>query len=304
MPLAVRRALEERFGSTVTRARSQSGGFSPGVAARVHLADGTRAFVKAACSVPNPVSPVMHRREARVAAALPGDLPAPGFRFVYDDGEWVALAFDDIDGRSPLLPWRTDELERVLSALQSLSEVLTPSPVALEPAADRLAPLLGGWRRIAEDGALAALPAGPTRFRLGELVGLEARWPDAVPGVTLVHLDLRADNIVLTADRVFVIDWTAAAVGAAWLDLVAMLPSVAMQGGPDPETVWRAHPLSRGVDDEQLDAFVAALAGYFVQASLLPAPPGLPTLRPFQAGQGERSVAWLARRRGWSEFAE
>jgi len=36
----------------------------------------------------------------------------------------------------------------------------------------------------------------------------------------------------------------------AALDLVAILRSVAMQGGPDPDTVWNKHRLSEGVDRE------------------------------------------------------
>jgi hypothetical protein len=119
----------------------------------------------------------------------------------------------------------------------------------------------------------------------------------------LVHLDVRADNLLLTSDRVLVVDWPWAAVGAPWLDLVAMLPSVAMQGGPLPDDVWRAHPLHRGVDDDRVDAFIAALAGLFVHDSLLPPPPGIPTLRAFQAGQGEQAIAWLAQRRGWRGLA-
>jgi len=307
MPAPVRSAIEDRLGSRVVAAHSQAGGFSPGVAARLELADGTRVFVKAVCAEPNPDSPRIHRREARIAAALPADVPAPALRWSWDDGEWVVLAFDDIDGHAPEMPWRADELERVLAAVSALADALTPSPIALEPAPAALGRMFGGWRRIADDrdaadGAdRAQAPDIPTPLKswLGELVALELRWRDAVRGDTLVHLDLRADNLVLTPDRVFVVDWPWAAVGAPWLDLVAMLPSVAMQGGPAPDDIWRAHPLSRGVDDEHVDAFVAALAGFFVHSSRLPPAPGLPTLRPFQAGQGEQAVAWLARRRGW-----
>ena len=298
VPAPVRAAIEDRLGSRVVTARSQAGGFSPGVAARLELADGTRVFVKAVCAAANPDSPGIHRREARIAAALPAHVPAPTLRWTFDDGEWVVLAFDDVDGRPPKLPWRADELERVLAALLALARELTPSPLALELARDTLGQLLGGWRRIADEET--PLPAN-LQTRLAELVELESCWPDAVGGDTLVHLDLRADNLLLTPDRVFVVDWPWAAIGAPWLDLVAMLPSVAMQGGPAPDDIWRAHPLSQGVDDGKVDAFVAALAGFFAHAASRPAPPGLPTLRPFQSGQGEQAIAWLARRRGWSE---
>ncbi len=58
-------------------ARNIDGGFSPGPAARCDLADGRIVFVKAAGTVLNRVSPVMHRREAEVLAALPDEFPAP-----------------------------------------------------------------------------------------------------------------------------------------------------------------------------------------------------------------------------------
>ncbi len=301
LPDVVRAAIEHRLGAQVVVADSQCGGFSPGVAARLRLADGTRAFVKAVCSSPNADSPAMYRREARVAAALPPEVPAPALRWSSDDGEWVVLAFDDVDGRSPELPWNRHELERVLAAISDLAARLTPSPLALELAQDTLAPLFGRWQRIVDDGLEARLPTA-VRVRLDEMLALEARWPEAVAGESLIHLDLRADNMLLTSDRVFFVDWPAAAVGAPWVDLALMLPSIAMQGGPPPADVWGAHPLSRGVDDDRVDALVVAVAGYFAHSQMLPPPPGLPTLRAFQAAQGTETARWLADRMGWTDF--
>ncbi len=65
LPAAVRIGIEARLGSAVLTAESQAGGFSPGLASRLGLADGSRAFVKAVSSGQNPDSPGMHRREAR-----------------------------------------------------------------------------------------------------------------------------------------------------------------------------------------------------------------------------------------------
>jgi hypothetical protein len=39
---------------------------------------------------------------------------------------------------------------------------------------------------------------------------------------------------------------------------------------------------------------VCALAGYFTERSLRAPPPGLPTVRAFQAAQGEVTRRWLA----------
>ena len=40
-----------------------------------------------------------------------------------------------------------------------------------------------------------------------ELAGLEATWATHAAGTTLVHADIRADNLLLTDDGVMVVDW-------------------------------------------------------------------------------------------------
>lgn len=122
----------------------------------------------------------------------------------------------------------------------------------------------------------------------------------AATGNTLLHLDLRADNLLLTPEgRVLVVDWPHARVGASWVDAVFFAPSVAMQGGPPPEELVAHHPHVCRADPDALTAVIAAVAGFFTGEGLQPAPPGLPTLRPFQASQGEVARGWLARRTGW-----
>jgi aminoglycoside phosphotransferase (APT) family kinase protein len=136
---------------------------------------------------------------------------------------------------------------------------------------------------------------------LDELVALEARVADAVAGQTLLHLDLRADNILLTPDgRVYFVDWPHALVGAAWLDAVAFAPSVTMQGGPEPEEILARWPGGPQAESAAVDAAIASVAGFFTYFALQPPPPGLPTLRAFQAAQGEVARRWLRERTGWS----
>ena len=248
------------------------------------------------------MSPEMHRREARIAGALPAHAPVPRLWWSFDDGNWVVLLFEDIDGATPRTPWRADELERVLAALTELAATLTPSPLTVERAAELPVLPPDQWLELHNGPDGERLPDA-WRDRLPELILLEHAWPDASHGDSLVHLDLRADNLLLTAERVYIVDWPWATLGAPWLDLVGMLPSVAMQGGPDPERIWQAHPLSAGVDPNAVNAFLAALAGMLTRQSLLPPPPGLPTLRTFQSGQGRTARAWLAQRLGWTELA-
>ncbi|MDQ6709585.1 MAG: phosphotransferase [Candidatus Dormibacteraeota bacterium] len=303
MPAAVREAVERRLGSDVVEASTQSGGFSPGVAARLRLRDGRRVFVKAVSSDPNPNSPGMHRREARIAAALPATVPTPRFLFLHDDGEWVALAFEDVDGRMPVTPWQAQELELVLSAVTRMATSLTPSPISLATIAEVDDDDFRGWRRLLTAAAtgvdhLAGLDPWAQR-NLEALAELEARWPQGAEGTTLLHVDLRADNMLITEDRVVVVDWPHAAIGAAWIDLMFLLPSVAMQGGPMPWELFDSHPVAKDADPERVNAVLAAIAGFFIGQSRQPPPPGLPTLRQFQRDQGLPALAWLKRRTGW-----
>ena len=91
-----------------------------------------------------------------------------------------------------------------------------------------------------------------------------------------------------------VVDWPHACLGAAVVDLVSFAPSVATQGGPETAALLARTRVGRAVGRETLAALVCALAGYFTERSLRPAPPGLPTVRRFQAAQGEVTRRWLA----------
>src|SRR5690348_13401891 len=154
VPASVRAGIEAICGSRVVRARSQRGGFSPGVAARLECADGARRFVKAVSAEVNPHAPGMHRREAEVLRGLDpliaaGELAVPGLHGVFEADPWIALVLDDVDGRQPALPWDLAELERVLAAIDRLAAALTPSPIDAATMAASFADDFNGWRTLA-----------------------------------------------------------------------------------------------------------------------------------------------------------
>ncbi|MGW2345287.1 phosphotransferase family protein [Streptomyces sp. NPDC001661] len=297
LPQPVRVGVEEVLGGVVVDAVTQDGGFSPGVAARVVLGDGRRAFVKAVSAEVNPVSPNFHRREARNAAALPAEVPAPRLLGVYDDGTWVALAFEDVAGRQPQVPWRAGELARVLEGVGELARVLTPAPFPARAVGEELGERFNGWRVLLDEGRVADAGLDPWTVRnVAWLAELAAPWGGFASGDTLAHADLRADNMLLTDGGVVFVDWPHAVRAAAWFDLLLMLPCVRAQGGPEPEEVFAGHPLGRAAEPEGVTRTLAALAGFFLEHAARPAPPGLPTLRPFQRAQGDAALAWLRTR--------
>jgi aminoglycoside phosphotransferase (APT) family kinase protein len=294
IPADVRNDLEGRLGSPVVAAVSQKGGFSPGVAARLLMRDGRRAFIKAVSVDANPDTHDIHRQEARIVSAMPATAPVPRFRWLYDSRGWVALCFDDLDGRHPHEPWTDADLDLVVRALREMATAFTPSPIRVEvTASEGFARGINGWQ-VALDRGEARLDPWSLRNLRG-LAELEARAPQCVDGQTLLHFDTRADNLLIVGERVYVVDWPWARLGPAWVDWVAMAPSVTMQGGPKPEDFLSRFELS-GVPRESIDAVVSSIAGYFCVHALDPPPPGIPTLRAFQAAQGKVALSWLRRR--------
>lgn len=236
---------------------------------------------------------------------LPPTAPVPRLRWSIDDAEtgWVVLALDEIDGRHPHEPWQADDLDRVVRGMIDLSEQLTPSPLpigAVDPIGLTIGTRIAGWRLLLEgDPAQRDVLDAWSRRHLEAAADLESRASAATTGDTLLNFDIRADNILISNERVWFLDWPWGQVGAAWIDILAFAPSVTMQGGPPPEDVAIRHPAFRQADPDRVNAVLAAVSGMFTERSLRPPPPGLPTLREFQAALGVVSRAWLAYRTGW-----
>ncbi len=223
LPERVRLGVEEILSAPVAEASSQAGGFSPGTADRIRTADGHRAFVKAVSRAQNEQTVGLHRREAKVAAQLPANPRIPAFLGSYDDGEWVALVLEDIDGRHPATPWLEHELHSVLTSLTALASELTPSPVGdLPTAKEILADDFAGWTRVLADPPPDLDPWAHRNIH--QLLNLADRGLDVLAGDTLVHTDTRADNLLIRPNgTVVVLDWPWACVGAAWLDILLLL---------------------------------------------------------------------------------
>jgi hypothetical protein len=217
VPGHVRHAVEAALGAAVVEAHTQQRGFSPGAAARLRLANGGTAFVKALGVDLHRYSVGLYRHEAATMPHLPADLPVPRLLDVYDDGEWVALVYEEVDGRHPAVPWRPDELDRVAGAVADLGAALQPSPWPDAPGfAEGNGTFLGAWRELA-----AAPPPDLDPWLRRNLDGLAASGIDLVEvvgGDALLHTDIRSDNLLLTPDGgVVVLDWGWTCHGAPWL---------------------------------------------------------------------------------------
>ncbi|MFC6155946.1 aminoglycoside phosphotransferase family protein [Kribbella jiaozuonensis] len=281
MPVSVRDWVERALGSAVVSASTQQGGFSPGVAARLVTASGRRAFVKAVGTSLNPKTPELFRQEITAMQAI-GPLPmAPQLYDVYDDGDWVGMLFEDIDGRLPAHPWEQADAERVLDAVAELTDALDPSPWPDAPViAVRSHDFLSRWNNVLEDDL--AVPSW-MEGRVEEFAELaQTGLRELAEGKALAHYDLRADNIILTDDRVVFIDWAHPGLGPRWTDRVIlqaeMRASVVLPELPD---------------DIGITGFITAVAGGLWWGAAQPAPPGLPTIRTWQRESALVHLDWV-----------
>ena len=137
------------------------------------------------------------------------------------------------------------------------------------------APLLATGLCAADwlDAALPVLREAAARCDLG--------------GDSFLHLDVRGDNLCFRAGSVLIVDWNLACVGNPLLDVVAWLPSLRLEGGPEP---WEVVPDSGGL--------AALVAGYFASRAGLPPPATAPRVRDFQRRQAEVALPWAARELG------
>lgn len=295
LPEPIRARIEERLGDVVVAVASQGSGFTHGFASRLVYGRGRRAFVKAASDQTSPVIADCYRAEARVVPTLPAGVPAPALRWTIEEAGWVVLCFDDVPGRPPRRPWEPNELTAVLTALTPMSEALTPGPPALvvPDARDWLVADFGYWRDLAD----SAEPGDSER--VADLAVLEAAALDAIDGTSVIHCDLRDDNVIVGDDgKVWVCDWNWPSRGAPWVDLLTLLLSAAGDGY-DADALFAAHPLGADVDPDALDAVLAGLCGYFVRSARSGPVATSPHLRNHQSWYAEATMSWLARRQGW-----
>ncbi|MFT4294974.1 MAG: phosphotransferase [Micropruina sp.] len=295
LPAHVRAWVEGVLGAPVVRTAPASGGYSPGVAEGLFAADGSAIFLKAVHPGRNPDSPALLRSELRTLRGMPPGLPIAGLIAGLDewpDG-WVALALEHVPGQQAPLPWTDATIEAALTSLGELRDALTPAPAAeWEDAAEVLRGMFGCWSQLAD-----AADLDPWLAR--RHAALEAAADDALTelaGDTLLHLDLRADNLMLRTDgRLIVVDWAWAVRGAAWLDpaLLAIEFISSAEPGVDADAWIARIAADHGIGTTPIVHALVGVLGFFEHVGRRPDPPGLPTVREFQRFQAAALRDWL-----------
>jgi hypothetical protein len=258
-----------------------------GYAANEHwtaaFADGTRAFLKHAA--PIDPCPQWLRDEEHVYAALSG--PFMPQLLAWEDAERPLLVIEDLSDARWVPPWNDADIDGVLATLDELAATTPTGPL---PHFEHHR--LPSWDRVAEDpGPFLSLGIGGRSWledALPVLLDAAARTP--VAGDAVIHCDVRSDNLCIKDGRAVLFDWNHAALGNPAADVALLLPTLHLEGGPEPDEMARRVP---GVDD-----FAAYLAGFFAHGAGLPPPQGAPRVREFQRRLLEVSLPWACRVHG------
>lgn len=277
---AVVQAVTAAAGGTAPRRwwRSSGGGYSPAQRWLVELADGTRAFAKVG-TVERVVAwlRVEHRAYRELAAPFMPRILG------WSDGPVPALLLEDLSGARWPPPWDPELVDRVVRTLDGLAA--TPAPAWARPI-EEVNDFWSGWSRVAADPkpflGLGLASRAWLEAALPTLVAHER--PDALAGTSLLHMDVRSDNLCLSDDRLLLVDWNWIARGNPLFDVAAWLPSLAAEGGPLPEEVA-----------PEAGVFATAVAGYFCAQAPLPPIPDVPGVRNVQLAQALIALPWAAR---------
>jgi hypothetical protein len=302
LPPYVQQRITAELGGEPADIRMAGGGFSGGFAARVRSESGAELFVKAAGRDKSWALDA-YRQEARVNTALPQGVPAPRLEFAADFEDWTVLGFEAVDGRAPTLPMSPRDLDLMLDAWAQAAAALTPAPQALLDLGVSALPIADDLRlfsRIAA-GEADPFPVPPAlQSRIDVLADIESGIDDAMAADSVMHFDLRPDNMIVGADRAWICDWNWVQVHATWFDTACFL--VAAHGdGHDADALFWAHPTAAGVTPDQLDTGLASITGYYLARSVEPPIPDVsPHLRAHQRWSGLAAADWLAQRRGWT----
>lgn len=204
----------------------------------------------------------------------------------HDDGELPVLVLEDLSGCEFAPPWTGDRIDAVLATLAQVAAHPVPEHL---PDVRATGYAEGGWPQVAEDpGPLLSLGLCSAAWLERALpLLLEAASFDLLAGGSLLHLDVRSDNLFFRSSAAVLVDWNLSAVGNPDFDVAFWLPSLHMEGGPAPE---RIRVISPGV--------VALVAGFFASRAGLPIIPVAPKVRDVQRRQLAVALPWAVRSLG------
>lgn len=241
------------------------------------LANGESVFVKQASDAQ---TAAWLRRERTIYETVRADfLPR---LMGWSENGLPLLVLEDVSGGRTAPPWNDDAIKSVRTVLDKLAATLMPAEF---PALENYPRRLKRWNEIAcERDAFLRLGLVRADWLEHSLPVLIAAEDDAVlTGSSLVHSDIRSDNICFLADRTVVVDWSWACRGNSKFDLVSWLPSLHAEGGPAPWDMLLEEP-----------GLIAMQAGYLAHRVMHPGEQD-PAICRLQLDQLRSALPWASK---------
>ena len=269
--------IERLLGAKLESWRRVEGGYTPALRLLCRTARGS-FFAKIGTT---PLTSRMLRREIRNYESISGDFIPPLVGWEDDAGAPILL-IEDLSAAHWPPPWDEQKIELALSQIN----VMHSTPAELEPFAQAHPEFGSSWQTVAADCApflsLGLVDERWLEIALPLLIAAENAC--STDGASLTHWDLRSDNICLIGSRVIFVDWNLACMSNPQLDLGFWLPSLAAEGGPEPERILPHAP-----------EVAALVAGYFAARAGLPQIVDAPRVRWVQRQQLETALPWAIR---------
>jgi hypothetical protein len=227
LPAQVRAAIQARTGP-ITAVRTPGTGQNSPLAAIV-TTDGGTVFAKGMPSAHRRV--ITQAREAATAPLVPHLSPALLWHF--DEGGWNVLGYEYVEGRHADYRSGSPDLDLLVALMTDLGQISVPDhDGTFKRAEDR-------WRTYVSEPGHADLFAGDI----------------------LTHSDWTPDNVLVSADRAWLIDWAWPTLGAAWTDPACWILRLMASGGHTAQQAEQQAarlPAFANADPDHVDAFALA----------------------------------------------
>jgi thiamine kinase-like enzyme len=269
--------IEKLIGKKVESFDRVEGGYTPALRLLCKTTKGS-FFVKIGTT---PLTSKNLNREIRIYNRLSGDFILHLVAWEIHESEPI-LVIEDLSAQHWPPPWNERQIELTLAQINTLHN----TPTILETYAQMYGTQDANWRDV------AANPEPFLSLHMADAQWLEAALPRLIQyqescstaGDSLSHWDLRSDNICITAERAIFVDWNLACLSNPRLDLGFWLPSLAYEGGPNPEKILPDAP-----------EVAAWVSGFFAVRAGLPEISDAPRVRLVQRRQLVTALPWAVR---------
>jgi hypothetical protein len=221
----LKQAIEARTGRITDVQIASSGQNSP-LAAAIETSNG-KVFVK---GMPSGQA-ISQAREAAVAPLVKDISPALLWHF--DEVGWNVLGYEYASGRHADYSPGSADLDQLTEVMDALIAIKVPDdPGPFKKAEHR-------WRSFVADPESASAFAGPV----------------------LTHTDWAPDNVLISPDRAWLIDWAWPTLGAAWTDPACWILRLMASGGhtaPQAEQQASRLPAYQAANPAHINLFAAA----------------------------------------------